>query len=222
MATRAALLAEGSSDRGLIGILERLCARRGCEELKIDYGDQLLAMHNKVGRAVAPRVAKLLEIDPEYNLLFIHRDADADDPTPRLSEIEQAFEKLAVPHVRVVPIHELEAWLLVDEGALLRQFGKPPKSMSLEIPPLKQIERRARPKELLKAALARAKVRKRSATPKPISEAEFKLLRARLLEDLDIDGPVTRLSAWQQLLADIDKALASIPAPSAPTPEPPT
>jgi hypothetical protein len=216
MATRAALLAEGSSDRGLIGILERLCAQRGCEELKIDYGDQLLAMHDKVGRAVAPRVAKLLEIDPEYDLLFIHRDADADDPSPRFSEIERAFavQKLAVPHVRVVPIHELEAWLLVDEDALLRQFGKPPKSISLEIPPLKQIEKRARPKELLKAALARAKMRKRSAAPKSLSEAECKLLRARLLEELDIDGPVTQLSAWQQLLADIDKALASVRHPA--------
>jgi len=205
---RAALLAEGSSDRGLIGVLERVCVSKGIKKIHIDWGDERLAPFD-LGRALTPRIQKLLEVDPGYDLLFVHRDADSEDAHARYSEIRLACANQATcpPHVCVVPIQELEAWLLVDETAILRLVGGS-KSISLGLPKPKQLERRAKPKELLADALARAKVRRPSARPKPLKSREFGLLRAQLLENLNIEGDVTQLSAWQRLLSDIDEAIA--------------
>src|SRR5690606_40429727 len=58
--------------------------------------------------------------------LFVHRDADARDPTERLTEIDQAFKLIkSPPYVRVVPVQETEAWLLVDESAIREHLGIP-------------------------------------------------------------------------------------------------
>ncbi|MFO7567042.1 MAG: DUF4276 family protein [Enhygromyxa sp.] len=220
MNLRGALLAEGPSDRPLTQVLERLCRRPGVGRVEIEWGNEHLERYCP-GRSIASKVSTLLEIDPGYDIVFVHRDADARDPSPRLAEIDQVFSTLELhpPHVRIVPIQETEAWLLVDESAIRDQL-RIPSSHPLHLPKPKHIEQRANPKELLKQVLARALTRRRSAKVEALSDRRFGELRAQLLVSLDIQGPVTQLSAWQQLVQDIDRAfellLTSI------VPEPPT
>lgn len=201
------MLAEGSSDRPLISVLERLCARRlGIGHIEIEWANEHLARHGS-GRSLTAKITTLLEIDPGYDVLFVHRDADARDPTERLTEIDQAFKLIkSPPYVRVVPVQETEAWLLVDESAIREHLGIP-SDPPLDLPKLKHIERRANPKELLKELLSRATTSRRASKVKMLSERRFNELRAQLLESLDVDGPVCQLSAWQQLVADINRAL---------------
>lgn len=207
---RAVLLAEGSSDRGLIDVLVKVFERRGNVVLEVDWGNERLALFRLRG-GLGPRIEKLIELESDYDLLFVHRDADGSDSGHRFEEIRQAFasQRVQRPYVCIVPVQELEAWLLADEPAILTQFGRKTGSLSLGLPKPRQIEQRARPKEVLMSALALAKAG-RHDTAKAMTVREFGRLRARLLAELDIDGPVNQLAAWQRLLADIDEAISTL------------
>jgi len=189
---------EGTIDDGLIRPLEKLCILCGSDEASgtaVDW--QLLS--EKPPRAVAERVRAARKIEPTANLVFVHRDADAPDPEPRLEEIREALEtlELTIPGVPVVPVQETETWLLVDEASIRRVAENPRGRMDLGLPRSSQIESVTDPKALLEETLnlasglegRRLKRFKRS----------FAQRRRMLLERLDPEGPVSELPAWQRL-----------------------
>ncbi len=114
----------------------------------------------------------------------------------------------SVPHVPVIPVHELEAWLLVDEKAIRAVVGNPRGTMAIGLPLLSRIEDTLKPKELLFAALASASGK--SGRQLERVKANRYLHRAILLERLDTDGPVRGLPAWRALEQDIESAMAAL------------
>jgi hypothetical protein len=59
--------------------------------------------------------------------------------------------------VAVVPIQETEAWVLLNEEAILTLVSNSKRRMRLNLPSPKQVERIANPKERLKEVLASRK-----------------------------------------------------------------
>src|SRR5690606_20980206 len=116
MPLRAALIAEGNGDRGLVGVLERLCLREGAE-VEIEWAKSVLETY-AAGSSVAAKIRTLIEVHPYYDLLFVHRDTDGEDPASRRTEIAAACLQGTPPHVAVIPIQETEAWLLLSEAAI--------------------------------------------------------------------------------------------------------
>lgn len=199
-------IGEGTSDAKLVVPLRELCLRHGADdahELPLDWHQ----IGTDVGHSVLEKVQAALSEAPEANLLFIHRDADGLDPTPRYKEIEQAINALSVsiPYVAVVPIQETEAWLLVDEEAILDLVRNPRRRVRLNLPSPKQVERIANPKERLKEILAKAsglKGRRLRSFNKKFPEH-----RRQLLEELDCEGPVSKVPAFKRLVEDISRAI---------------
>lgn len=214
------LVCEGSSDRGLVPHLEALCVRAGADEAIGDAPD-LGRLPRPPGRAVDEQVRALLKLGAEMDLLFVHRDADSDDARPVRQEI---LAKLAgvegcPAHICVVPVQELEAWLLVDEQAIRTVVGNPGGREDLGLPPRRRIESTARPKERLEAALIKASGAGGARLQRVKDQRS--ILRGVLLQRLDINGPVNELPAWCALVEEIETAVAQLRAVSgALTPSP--
>ncbi len=201
MRIRFALVTEGSSDRGLVPHLEDLCERAGATEVEGTAPD-LGRLPDPPGKRVIDQVRAVLALVPQVQIVFIHRDADQRIDTRARHEIEAAITKLdaGLHHVAVVPIQELEAWLLTNEYAIREMAMNPRGTAPLGLPSISQIERAASPKELLQEALVAAC--KLSGRRLAKFEQDFPRHRGTLLERLDIDGEVRRLSAWQRLVRD--------------------
>lgn len=114
----------------------------------------------------------------------------------------------APPTVAVVPIRMTEAWLLLDEGRIRRVAGNPNGRTDLGLPRLSDVESVADPKRLLQGALISASGLQGHRLRK--FRERFNDHRRRLLEGLDLDGPVTELSGWKALQRSLTAALARL------------
>lgn len=86
MIRRALLLTDGPSDAPLADHLEVLCAQRGVE-VRITAPD-LRRLPEPPGARISNRLKAVLDLgDAEYELLFVHRDAEGRPPTERRMEI---------------------------------------------------------------------------------------------------------------------------------------
>ena len=209
MRIKFVLVCEGSSDRGLVPHLETLCVRAGATEAMGEAPD-LARLPVPPGKTVSGQVSAVMRLGAEINLLFVHRDSDGRDPRIVRRQItEEVSSLVGCPvHVCVVPVQEIEAWLLTDEDAIRQVSGKPGGREPLGVPPRRQIEGTASPKEILKEAIAQASGERGRRLEK--IRSRFSRLRAILLQRLDIDGPINELPAWQALVADIASAVADI------------
>lgn len=199
-------VSEGSSDRNLLPHLESLCVRAGAAEAMGDAPD-LSRLPRPPGKAIEEQAAAALRLAGEVHLLFAHQDSDHRDPEMVRQRIDAKLSSIAgcPPHVCVVPVQELEAWLLLDEQAIRAVAGRPRGTAPLGLPPAARIEATPRPKEALAAALVAAseasgmRLRKiRSAFPEH---------RAMLLQRLDMDGPLRSLPAWRRLVMDVERSI---------------
>ncbi|WP_315552420.1 DUF4276 family protein [Microbacterium aurum] len=140
-----ALLVEGNSDEGLLPHLRQLIVEAGAARAS---GERV--------RLHGPLVDRITELASwsTYNLLFVHKDADRPEREPRVGQIAAAVRRSAWngEHVPVVPVQEMEAWLLVDEAQIRAIAGRPNGRVSLNLPRLGRIENTPNPKEVLKAA----------------------------------------------------------------------
>jgi hypothetical protein len=204
------LIGEGSTESALIEHLANLCVAVGATEAS-GAAPPFERLDRPVGHDLVPRLRAAQVLNPQSNLYFVHRDADAADPEPRYAEIAQALTASAVgvACVAVVPIYETEAWLLADVPAIRRVAGRPNGRTPLELPPLQRIEQTPQPKEVLTAALF--------AAAQPLSgrraqrfRSEFAKQRRQLLEELTLDGAHTQLSAWQRLRDDTAAAIDAL------------
>ena len=199
-----ALVREGTSDDALIPHLQELLVREGLPEV-IGQG------RNYPG-SVIDKLKAVKSEESSVDLIFVHRDADTPQSDSRRSEIKSAAERvdLTVPVVPLVPVQELEAWLLVDEGAIRLVAGKPAGREALGLPALSRLEHVASPKDVLKAALLKAS--ESSGRRKRTVKNKFPEQRRTLLERLEVDGPLRSLSAWKQLEHDIAEVVKHLQA----------
>ncbi len=203
------LLPEGSSDRGLVPHLEALCLEGGADEA-IGLAPDLGRLPAKIGKSVREQIQAALRYGTDLNLLFVHRDADSTDPMLRRQMIESQAQDCSIPCVPVIPVQELEAWLLLDEAAIRSVAGNPRGRSELQIPALRVIESTREPKEILKAAILRAA--DQTGRQAERIKKRFDEHREALLQRLEREGPVRQLPSFQRLLADIQQAIAMLAA----------
>ncbi|WP_432085260.1 hypothetical protein [Streptomyces sp. bgisy095] len=205
---RALYLCEGSSDTGLRFHIEAIAADMGREVL-VTVPD-LDRLPISPGRTVADKLRTAQQLSQDgrpYDVLVIHRDSDREPPRHRREEIAAAVGEISpgVPHVPVVPVRMLEAWLLLDHAAIREVAGNPNGRVTLKLPQPARVESVADPKKALKDAIAAASEERGRGLQR--LQARFPANRARLLQMLDRNGPVTRLSSWQSFTNDLRAAL---------------
>lgn len=210
----ALFIGEGTSDRPLADVVTELLLDRDVE-VSITAPD-LAKVSPKVGHQTDRKIAagmRLFEGAPD--LLIVHRDADTVGPVLRRQEVVDAASAHAsgVPLVPIVPIRATEAWILFDEAAIRRVAGRPRGHEPLDLRRPRHVEDEPRPKDVLRSALVAASGatgRRRDTVVK-----RFPDHRRQLLERLDRFGPVTQLSAFQQMLRDVDAVAEVLRAISA-------
>lgn len=203
------LVGEGTSDDGLVPHLENLCVDLGADEVTgttIDFR----RLEQPVGHSVDAKLRAAMQLEPDANLIFIHRDADSSNSAPRYAEITNAVGAvgLAAEWVGLVPVQETEAWLLLDERAIRLVARRPQGTRALNLPGPRQVESVARPKERLENALAIAS--ELSGRKLEKFRREFPEHRRILLQRLAIRGLLADVSSWSRLETDLRAALARL------------
>lgn len=205
------LVCEGASDEGLVPHLQKLCISAGATEVVgIALNVQRL---NGVGHTVAAKLRSALKLEPDANLIFVHRDADSRTGEPRYREIADAAEDCETADIVVciVPVQETEAWLLLDIDAIRGAVGRPRGTARLMLPRPEDVERIARPKERLRQCLEQAS----EATGRRLERVrrDFPQHRRALLESLPVQGLIERVPSWarlrRELRAMIEQELAT-------------
>jgi hypothetical protein len=101
------------------------------------------------------RLKTAIELYP-CDVLFVHRDAEAQPSDLRRNEIAAALLGVSIRHIPVVPVRMTEAWLLADEGAIRSAAGNPNGTANLNLPHLRRLENLPDPKRVLRDALTTA------------------------------------------------------------------
>lgn len=194
------LITDGPSDNALLCLLQWLWRENSiaAEGEWFDprgFAPPPLSIQQSIGKA--------LELFP-CDVLFVHRDAEAQDPEARRLEIEKAVRSAVdplkkMPYICVVPVRMMEAWFLFDETAIRRAAGNPNGRTALGLPPLSKIEQLSNPKSILIEALRKASGRKGRRLKKLRPHA----CRARLAELIRDFSPLRQLSAFAHLEADL-------------------
>jgi len=158
------LVADGPSDAVLLSVLNWSLRRRGITPVVPQRAD-----FRRVPRVrgIGQRLRIALRLYP-CDVLFVHRDAEAQPAEMRREEITNALRWTDVPHVPVIPIRMTEAWLLGDEFAIRSAAGNPNGVMSLNLPDLRRLEDLPDPKRILFDTLTAAcglNARRRATLP---------------------------------------------------------
>ena len=202
MTLRATLVTDGTSDVVLVPILQWLMRQLTPEDFEIRWADPRVFPEKP--RSLAARLAVAIQEYP-CQLLFVHRDAEKQDPGVRYQEIAAA-NGTGHDHVCVVPVKMQEAWLLHDETALREAAGRPSGTEDLGLPPAQRWDKLADPKRVLYDALRTANGAKgrRAKSFKPGRAAHR-------LADLITDWtPLRTLNAFARLEADTRTALEQL------------
>jgi hypothetical protein len=201
------LVGEGSSDDGLIPHLENLCIELGASEVtgtSLDFQ----RLERPIRKTVAAKLQAAMQLEPTANLFFLHRDADCQDPAPRVSEITEAVTKcgLEKPWVSVVPVQETEAWLLLDEAAIRTVAGRPRGKRPLSLPHPHEVEAVTSPKEKLQEALLNAS--ELSGRRLARFRREFPSHRRLLLQRMPTGGALSEVRSWTRLREGLGQAVS--------------
>jgi hypothetical protein len=204
------LLTDGDSDRVLQPILEM--TMRTIDPALTVTGELVdrRVLSLRKARSLADRVAVALEQYEYPDILFIHRDAENQDPTTRLQEIRNAVDACAnlAPWVPVVPVRMQEAWLLLDESAIRSGSGNPNGRTELDMPPIGSIERipdpKARLHDLLRDASGLAGRRRK--------EYHVRTAANRVVGFLGGIEPLRQLPAFRRFETDLRAALGELGA----------
>jgi len=202
------LVCEGSSDEGLIPHLRSLLVDCGANEatgVAPDYS----RLPQAVSKDLESKIRAAFHLEGPADLLFVHRDADSRDPEPKYEEIRKGVEAAEYTEdwIGVVPVQEMEAWLLLDERAIRRVSGRPRGRANLNLPSSRQVETVADPKERLFEAI-RIASEKRGRRLDQLRR-RLPLLRAQLLSELKVGGLLMDVPAWRRLRDDTVLKLAS-------------
>ncbi len=149
---RATLIADGTSDQALVNVLQWIFSALTLNA-QIKYADLRTLIKRPVG--LLERAQRALDLYPA-DLLFVHRDAEAEPSANRYREISDALANEAFPYVPVVPVRMTEAWFLFDESAIRLAAGNPNGKCGLSLPAVDRLETLPDPKAVLRAALLEA------------------------------------------------------------------
>lgn len=150
---RFTLVADGTSDEFLLPIIQWTLVRAGVR------ADPQFADPRRLpkGLTLADKLIHAVDRFP-CEVLFVHRDAEAQPMENRLSEIRDAFTEAArsgfnLPAVALIPVHMSEAWLCLDESAIRKAAGNPAGTIHLPLPKPGNVESVPDPKARLHEAL---------------------------------------------------------------------
>jgi hypothetical protein len=138
------------------------------------------------------------------DLLFVHRDAEREPREKRVTEIYKTTEEIGKtvdmpPVVCVIPVRMFEAWLLFDEAAIRHAAGNRSSERSLNLPPLKQLEKLPDPKtELYERLKLASHLTGHRLQRFPVSQRASRV--ADLIENF---SPLRTLAAFKSLEKDI-------------------
>ena len=203
MVTRFLLVCEGSSDAPLAFHIQRLFESCGYPRPDFNVSSE--------GRFLVDKIRSGFAMAPQYDVLFIHRDADSAVADPRYREITEAVQRAGYdgPWVGIVPVRMTESWLLLDEAAIRNAAGNPNGRIRLDLPSPAEAERMADPKSALRSAIiagAEVQGRRRRTLTKRLPG-----MRDQLLENLPVGGPLEQLESWTRFRDDTLAALNQIP-----------
>ena len=196
------LISDGSSDRALLPILTwALREKGGVMRISGEWADLRRLPHPP--RCLSERILTAIDLFP-CDLLFIHRDAEGEDPKTRYAEIDNAIRKATergfqAPVVCVVPVRMTEAWLLFDESAIRFAAGNPNGKTPLSIPDLSVIEQIRDPKSTLFDLLRKAS----GLSGRRLKTFDMAESRIRITDLIDDFSPLRELCAFQRLEKDI-------------------
>ena len=204
MTLQATLVTDGSSDVVLVRILEWLIAQLTTTEIEIRWADLRGLLERPTG--LEQRLVAATKMH-SCRILFVHRDAENQDPMLRYAEIQAANSTGSV-HVCLVPVRMQEAWLLHNEAALREAADRPSGKEPLDLPPFASWDRLPDPKATLHKALRTAS----GATGRRAKR--FKPSRAahRLAELITDWSPLRALPAFARLETDTRTAIRAIGA----------
>lgn len=201
---RFTLVGDGPSDRVLLSHLRWLVAQHCPPQVVFQSQWADLRALRERPKGLSGRLAAALDLYP-CDLLFVHRDAEREDPQIRHDEINQAIELLEGDFpavVPVVPVRMTEAWLLFDESAIRRAAGNPNGTDPLSLS-VRNVEDVPDPKAVLHAVLR---------TASGLSGRRRQRLNVRdavhlVGEYIDDFSPLRGLSAFQRLEDDLATVL---------------
>ena len=200
---RYTLVSDGSSDRMLIPILNWLL-----ENLSANFAFQAqwadLGRVRSIPATLSGKLRCAMKIFP-CELLFIHRDAEAQSLEERRLEILAALGEsgLQTPAVCVVPVRMSEAWLLLDEKAIRTAAGSPTSRVPLNLPGPNQAEQIVNPKDVLFRAIRDAS----GQAGRRLKSLNVHALRHRVAELMDDPAILRRLPSFQRLEEDLTAEL---------------
>jgi hypothetical protein len=202
MTLQATLVTDGTSDVVLVRVLEWLVAQLTTTEIEIRWADLSGLRKRPQGRS--ERLVLATRLYP-CRILFVHRDAENQDPELRHDEVRTANTS-GCSHVCIVPVRMQEAWLLHNEAALREAADRPSGTDPLDLPLASRWERLPDPKATLHNALRTASgaTGRRSKRFKP-SRAAHRL--AELITDW---SPLRPLPAFARLETDLRTALRNL------------
>lgn len=205
------LLSDGPSDVALVPMIEWALAQHALPvPARLVWAD--LRRSPNRARTLKDRIRQTAELYP-CDILFVHRDAEGQNPQLRYDEIAAALTELAadglnLPHVCVVPVRMQEAWLLIDEQAIRRASGNPHGRTPLNLPRKNRIEALPDPKIELYNLLRKASGR-RGRRLKKFRPEECAILVSEHIGDFSV---LNGLPAFDRMVADIGAVLRVLPA----------
>lgn len=204
------LVADGSSDRCLQYVINWVLKQstHSAGTLLInsqfaDYGD----------RPNPPKGLpdKLRQAAHDYpcDILFVHRDAEREDPALRRTEILNAASEAGFdPVVCVIPVRMTEAWLLFDESAIRQAAGNPTGRVRLTLPAFQRLEKLPDPKDALEKLLITAS--EAGGRRLKLFERDLPKLKQRVAELIKDFSPLRRLDAFSSFEQEMKDALSRL------------
>ncbi|HLM46500.1 MAG TPA: hypothetical protein VK458_21705 [Myxococcaceae bacterium] len=156
-------------------------------------------------------VDKLYRASQDFpcDILFIHRDAEREDPEHRRSEILNAATQVGLKSiVCIIPIRMTEAWLLFNEFAIRQAAGNPNGKTRLKLPAITRIEALPDPKAVLYSALEVAS----EATGRRLKQfqRDLPMLKLRIAEQIEDFSQLRALSAFNNFEGEVRAVLAHL------------
>ncbi|NHH78979.1 hypothetical protein [Burkholderia gladioli] len=192
------LTGEGTSDLNLVDHIENLLIEEGFTEASGEAPD-LSMFQRPIGRTIREKLEALLKHYPNADVIFVHRDADNAGIMQREQEIITATDGLISVDriIPVIPMTQLETWLLTDREAIKRIAGNVDYRGRLDcIPAIRRLESVLDAKGLLLEALCEASETQGARLRK--FKNRFCEMRARLAFDLNVGGPIKDLPSYQR------------------------
>ena len=202
---RYTLLADGSSDRALMPILSWAIRDRGYLIEQEAWADFSYLPQRSVG--LRDRAKAAVEHYP-CDVLFIHRDAEAEPWNRRLAEIRDAVRPIGCLHVCVIPVRMTEAWLLHDETAIRRTSGNPNGTMPLNLPNVSDVETLIDPKSVLHQAILKASAA--SGRRLKRKKRDLTAMKFRLTDLIEEYRQLEKVPAFAAFLDELDEALRTL------------